>query len=205
MRLEVRLKGGDTFVGMDDTCDIFCEEAAVGTVGGEELGTELRELLPEVGKGVELVPRNLAGHQGVEVVRRFFLCGGDVTRDVEVVALSNNLLFRDEPRKVRDVAPHDDGVVDALHVRLLQNVLCLVFLEGLGASMKRTSLAARFFERIMTMTGMPVEKKRFDGRPMIVSMLLFSMRFLRISSSAPPRKRTPCGRTMATMPSGLMW
>ena len=93
MRLEVRLEGGDTFVGMDDTGDIFRDKAAVGAVGGEELAAELRELLPEVGKGVELVLGNLAGHQGVKVVRRFFLRGGDVARDVEVVALGDDLLF----------------------------------------------------------------------------------------------------------------
>lgn len=132
LRLKVRLEGGDIFVGMDDACDIFRAEAAVGAVSGEEFAAKLRELLPAVGEALEFVLGNLAGHQGVEVVGCFFLCGGDVARDVEVVALSDNLLFRDEPREVRDVSPCDDSVVDALHIRRLQDVLCLVFLEGLG-------------------------------------------------------------------------
>ena len=132
LRLKVRLEGGDTFVIVHDSGDIFRAEAAVGAVSGEEFAAELRELLPAVGEALEFVLGNLAGHQGVEVVRRFFLRGGDVARDVEVVAFGDDLFFRDEPCEVRDIAPRDDGVVDALHIRLLQDVLRLVFLEGLG-------------------------------------------------------------------------
>ena len=53
-------------------------------------------------------------------------------------------------------------------------------------------------------TGIEVEKNNCCGKLMIVSMLWFKIRFLRISPSLSPRNKTPCGRTIAITPSFLI-
>ena len=45
--------------------------------------------------------------------------------------------------------------------------------------------------------------KMLEGKPIIASILLFSMRFFLISPSSPPLKSTPCGSTIFMIPSGF--
>ena len=51
----------------------------------------------------------------------------------------------------------------------------------------------------------PLPKKMFGGSPITASILLFSINLLRMTPSSAPRKRTPCGRTIVMIPSGLRW
>ena len=75
----------------------------------------------------------------------------------------------------------------------------------LEASIINTSVLSRFCFNTMIIVGIPVPKKILDGNPMIASILFFSIKFLRISPSSPPRKSTPCGNTIVIIPSDLIW
>jgi type I restriction enzyme M protein len=48
---------------------------------------------------------------------------------------------------------------------------------------------------------LPVEKNSLAGKPITVSICPSLSNFLRISASAPPRNKTPCGRMIAIVPS----
>ena len=69
------------------------------------------------------------------------------------------------------------------------------FLNLLDASIISTSLVERDLRNTITMVGIPVPKKMSDGKPMIASMLSFSISCWRMLPSEPspasPRKRTP--------------
>ena len=90
---------------------------------------------------------------------------------------------------------------------LISDALSLLFLptftNPLEASIIKTSLLSLFFFKTIIMVGIPVPKKMLAGKPMMASILSFSIKFLLIFPSSPPRNKTPCGRTMVVIRFGF--
>ena len=100
-------------------------------------------------------------------------------------------------------------VVTASIIFLISQARSILFLPTLAkpleASMISTSVLSRFCLSTIIIVGMPVPKKMLAGKPIIASMWLYSIKFWRIFPSSPPRNNTPCGSTIAIIPSGFKW
>ena len=94
-------------------------------------------------------------------------------------------------------------------ILLMSQTRSLLFLPTLinpfEASTIKTSVFVRFFFKTIIIVGIPVPKKMLAGNPIIASIWFFSIKFLRISPSSPPRNNTPCGRTIVIIPSLFTW
>ena len=88
---------------------------------------------------------------------------------------------------------------------LISHALSLLFLPSfmkpLEASIINVSVLSLSFLKIIIIVGIPVPKKILAGSPIIVSILLCSIKFFLISPSSPPLNSTPCGRTIVIIPS----